>query len=146
LANSTPNLDLDKAFTGSLFTSDFLTSAIVSNSDWKALSETEVDQFQAALLKVFKAFPMPENNKKVENESTTEKELIWPILDLLGWTHSLTQQNLSTTGRVDVPDGLLFANEAAKIQALTHAEEWKRYEHGTAIVEAKRWYRPVDCR
>jgi hypothetical protein len=136
-------MNLDQAFTGSLFTSDFLTSAITTNSDWKTLSEAEVDSFDADLRKIFAAFPMGDK-KKVENESTTEKELIWPILDRLGWHHVLPQQNLSQSGRLDVPDGLLFANEAAKAQANTHPEEYNRYQHGIAIVEAKRWNRPLD--
>ena len=55
--------------------------------------------------------------------SQTEDDLIWPVLARLGWTASLRQQNLSAYGRVDVPDGLLFADEAAKDQANGFAEE-----------------------
>ena len=39
------------------------------------------------------------------NESQTENDLIWPVLERLGWTASLQQQDLSATGREDVPDG-----------------------------------------
>ena len=72
--------------------------------------------------------------------------MIWPVLARLGWTASLRQQNLSAYGRVDVPDGLLFADEAAKGQANGFAEEWRRYELGLAVVESKRWQRPLDRR
>ena len=46
----------------------------------------------------------------------------------------------------DVPDGLLFADDAAKAHANGYAEEWRRYAFGLAIVESKRWARPLDSR
>ena len=39
---------------------------------------------------------------------------------------------------------LLFADEAAKGRANGLAQEWRRYEHGLAVVESKRWLRPLD--
>ena len=80
------------------------------------------------------------------NESQTEDDLIWPVLTQLGWTASLRQQNLSAHGREDVPDGLLFRDAAAKDRANGFTEEWKRYEFGLAVVESKRWGRPLDRR
>lgn len=62
----------------------------------------------------------------------------------LRWTQSLRQQNLAARGRDDVPDGLLFADAAAKAEANAFPEEWKRYGFGLAIVESKRWQRPLD--
>jgi hypothetical protein len=44
------------------------------------------------------------------------------------------------------PDGLLFRNDAAKAQANKTPEEWRRYEFGLAVVESKRWRRPLDRR
>jgi len=73
------------------------------------------------------------------NEATTEDELIWPVLQCLGWRDVLRQQRLSSRGREDVPDGVLFADGAAKAKALEQEEEWRRYGHGVALVEAKRW-------
>lgn len=67
-------------------------------------------------------------------------------LVLLGWTDSLRQQNLTTKGRQDVPDGLLFAEANTKDRAIEHQDEWKRYEFGAAIIESKRWNRPLDRR
>ena len=64
----------------------------------------------------------------------------------LGWKASLRQQNLSAQGREDVPDGLLFTDAAAKDRANGFTEEWKRYEFGLAVVESKRWLRPLDRR
>ena len=80
------------------------------------------------------------------NEARTEDDLIWPILKELGWDQFMRQQNLTAKGRDDVPDGLLFADDKAKVQADTFPEEWKRYKFGLAIVESKRWKRPLDRR
>ena len=49
-------------------------------------------------------------------------------------------------GREDVPDGLLFADDAAKERANGLDEDWRRYVHGLAVVESKRWLRPLDRR
>jgi hypothetical protein len=75
-----------------------------------------------------------------------EDDLIWSVLSRLGWTESLRQQNLAPRGREDVPDGLLFGDSAAKSRANAFPEEWRRYEFGLAVVESKRWRRPLDRR
>ena len=45
-----------------------------------------------------------------------------------------------------MPDGLLFGDGAAKSRANASPEEWRRYEFGLAVVESKRWRRPLDRR
>jgi hypothetical protein len=127
---------------GSLFSSDFLTDTIRSLSDWGALTDDGLDVFAARLHALAAAFPV----SQAPNESQTEDDLIWPVLTALGWTDSLRQQNLSPKGREDVPDGLLFENAEAKTRANAHPEEWKRYEFARAVVESKRWGRPLDRR
>ena len=135
-------MSLDIAFQGSLFASDFLRDAITRSPDWQELDDASLEELEAALRAIFDRFPAAAS----PNESQTENDLIWPVLVWLGWTASLRQQNLSAYGRVDVPDGLLFADEAAKGQANGFAEEWRRYELGLAVVESKRWLRPLDRR
>lgn len=127
---------------GSLFTSDFLTETIQGVSEWSALDDVDLNQFSASLRAVFDRFPI----SQTPNESQTEDDLIWPILEELGWTESLRQQNLSPRGREDVPDGLLFESTETKAKANSFPEEWKRYEFGRAVVESKRWARPLDRR
>ncbi|WP_298352964.1 hypothetical protein [Rhodoblastus sp.] len=95
---------------------------------------------RTGLSEIFAKFPAAKN----PNEAQTEDDLIWPVLQALGWSQCLRQQNLAAVGRDDVPDGLLFADEAAKARANSFREEWKRYEIGVAIVESKRWARPLD--
>ena len=127
---------------GSLFTSDFLTETIRSVSEWSAFADADLDRFGNAIRAIFDCFPI----SQTPNESQTEDDLIWPILEALGWTESLRQQNLSPKGREDVPDGLLFESAEMKARANGFPEEWKRYEFGRAIVESKRWARPLDRR
>lgn len=127
---------------GSLFTSDFLTESIQDVSEWNTLGDADLEKFDERIRGHFDSFPI----SQTPNESQTEDDLIWPILEALGWTESLRQQNLSPKGREDVPDGLLFESTEAKARANGFPEEWKRYEFGRAVVESKRWARPLDRR
>jgi len=110
--------------------------------EWTDLDGTQIDTLETQLKKAFADFPID----KSRNESQTEDDLIWPILNAFGWTDSLRQQNLSPRGREDVPDGLLFEDAETKARANAHPEEWKRYEFGRVVVESKRWGRPLDRR
>ena len=135
-------MSIENIFQGSLFAHDFLSESIVELADWETLDTQWLRNLESALQTIFDQFP----TTKSPNESQTEDDLIWLILKQLGWAASLRQQNLSTHGREDVPDGLLFADQAVKDQANEFAEEWKRYEFGLAVVESKRWQRPLDRR
>jgi hypothetical protein len=99
-----------------------------------------VNALRAQLQRIAAAFPQSHRT----NESQTEDDFIWPVLTALGWTESLRQQNLTVAGRDDVPDGLLFADTAAKAAANAHQDQYRRYAHGLAVVESKRWARPLD--
>ena len=131
-----------RPFRGSLFAEDFLRESIVDLPDWQDFDELMLDAVDSTLRDIFAHFPADLS----PNESQTEDDLIWPVLRQLGWTANLRQQNLSAHGREAVPDGLLFADNAAKQRANAFAEEWKRYQHGLAIAESKRWLRPLDRR
>ncbi|WFE75910.1 Eco57I restriction-modification methylase domain-containing protein [Roseinatronobacter sp. S2] len=127
---------------GSLFTSDFLTESIQTVSEWADIDPASLEAFKSRLQHLFDKFP----TDQTPNESQTEDDLIWPILEVLGWTDSLRQQNLSPKGREDVPDGLMFESTEVKAKANGFPEEWKRYGFGRAVVESKRWGRPLDRR
>ena len=134
--------NVGETFQGSLFSGDLLSETIAGSADWLALDDAALDDFEASFRAVFDRFPTADS----PNESQTEDDLIQPVLQHLGWNASLRQQNLTPRGREDVPDGLLFADDAAKDRANGLAEEWKRYELGLAMVESKRWLRPLDRR
>jgi hypothetical protein len=78
------------------------------------------------------------------NEGVTEKDLIYPVLAALGWSDVLVQQQVSARRRDDIPDALLFADADHKAAAGKEKEPANRYRHGLAVVEAKRWLRPLD--
>ncbi len=122
---------------GALFTQDYLEEGITQTQAWAAIDAAALRERLAAILAGFSHATSP-------NEATTEGDLVWPVLEALGWGDYLTQQNLSEKGRVDVPDGLLFIDAEAKAKANAYAEEWRRYECGAAIVESKRWGRALD--
>jgi len=122
---------------GSLFSQDYLVEGIKRSS---AYNDVDVAMVRERLETLLDAFP----HATRPNEATTESDLVWPVLEALGWSSWLTQQNLSPRGRDNVPDGLLFIDDTAKGRANEHAEEWKRYDFGAAIVESKRWARPLD--
>ena len=141
MTQNDPRTRFENPFPGSLFANDFLCEAISDLDEWKEFTDSELDDLETALREIFEPFP----TNGSPNESQTEDDLIWPVLRCLGWTASLRQQNLSERGRQDVPDGLLFEDETKKAHA-NGFPEWKRYEFGLAIVESKRWERPLDRR
>ncbi len=126
---------------GQLFSTDFLLRGIRETDAWNAVSDSALDEFIARL----RAHYAPFAAGSTLNEAQTEDELIAPVLDLLGWEDAwISQVNLSISGREDVPDYLLFAEPAAKRRALSVKSDDARVRHGVALLEAKRWLRPLD--
>jgi hypothetical protein len=117
-----------------LFSLDFLNEAIRNLPEWKAIDDDAVIAFRDDLTSILSRFP----TDKSPNESQTEDDLIWPVLQRLGWTASLRQQNLAAKGRDDVPDGILFADDDAKARANAHAAQLKDRA-------AKSWLRQRRC-
>ena len=124
---------------GQLFTSDFLREGIRETPGWND-AETAFVSFRAAIHKLFSGL----STHAGLNEAQTEDEVILPVLAALGWTDHLRQQTANRRGRLDVPDMLLFASPQAKQVALADHQADRRYRHGRAILEAKRWARPLD--
>ncbi|MBZ0149526.1 MAG: hypothetical protein K8F62_18585, partial [Pseudorhodoplanes sp.] len=125
---------------GNLFTRDYLLEGIERTEQWKTLSENSVAALKLRLSTIAEKF------LKIAkpNEAETEKDFIYPVLEALGWTDYQVQQILSQKGRKQVPDALLFADAATKSLAVSEAQQWKRFQHGLAVLEAKRWQRALD--
>ncbi len=124
---------------GGLFTRDWLCEGIRETPEWQALSDETIDTARDAIrarLDTLLARRRP-------SEADTENDLIWPLLDVLGWHYRSIQQNMSVRGRSDVPDALLFADATADAAA-RGLDPWQRFRHGAALVEAKKWNRPLD--
>jgi hypothetical protein len=126
---------------GQLFTQDFLRHGIRETPPYQALSDAAATAFEARLRAVFAGLAAD----TVMNEAQTEQLVIERVLMELGWADDyLPQVNLSGKRREDVPDILLFADAAAKQRALDEKHDDRRYRHGLALLEAKRWLRPLD--
>ena len=126
---------------GQLFTQDFLRRGICETSPYQALDNSTFDRFRAALRLIFQSLHAGSNR----NEAQTEQAVIEPVLIELGWHGLFTRQvNMSVKGREDVPDLLLYADAGQAAAADAEHDEHRRYRHGIAVLEAKRWMRPLD--
>ncbi|WP_291847491.1 Eco57I restriction-modification methylase domain-containing protein [Bradyrhizobium sp.] len=125
---------------GNLFTRDYLLEAVVRSEQWTSLDDSEFLRIKEQLRVLVTAFAKNAN----PNEAETERDVIYPVLSTLGWTDISVQPNLSTKGRKQVPDALLLADDKAKAKAVAEPEQWKRFQHGLAVLEAKRWDRSLD--
>ncbi|MFZ3142165.1 Eco57I restriction-modification methylase domain-containing protein [Polaromonas sp.] len=126
---------------GQLFTQDFLTRGVLETPPCQGLSEPAFAGFADALRGIFKGL----DGASTINEAQTEQLVINKVLAELGWADdTLPQVNADPKGREAVPDCLLFASSQAKAAALAESRDDRRYRHGLAILEAKRWLRPLD--
>ena len=125
---------------GNLFTRDYLLEAIVRSDRWKSLDDQEFLKTKERLASLLNTFAKNAN----PNEAETERDVIYPVLSTLGWTDISVQPNLSPKGRKQVPDALLLADDKAKAKAVAEPEQWKRFQYGLAVLEAKRWDRSLD--
>ena len=126
---------------GQLFTQDFLLHGIRDTPPYQSLDDAALGRFRSALQTVFE----PLRADSTLNEAQTEQLVIERVLAELGWGNDyLPQVNLSGKRREDVPDILLFADAMALQAARAEARDDRRYRHGLAILEAKRWMRALD--
>ena len=126
---------------GQLFSQDFLTRGVLETPPHQALDASAFAAFDSALRRVYAGL----DASSTLNEAQTESEIINKVLVELGWRDDfLPQVNLSGKRREDVPDCLLFSDHTKKTAALAEHKDDRRYRHGLAILEAKRWLRPLD--
>lgn len=124
---------------GTLFTIDFLNEGIRSTQAWADVADEDVAQFAARCRSLLSGFAA----RRDPIEAETESDLIWPVVEAIGWADWLPQQKLSAKGREDIPDGLLFGSPPDKERAAGQPP-LQRLEHALCVVEAKRWGRVLD--
>lgn len=124
---------------GGLFTRDWLTQGILESVQWRGLTDVAVDHARKQIGELLTSL----TKRKAPVEAETEEKLVYPVLRLLGWDHISVQQRMDVRGRNDVPDALLFPDADADAAA-AGLDPWQRFRHGAALVEAKRWNRPLD--
>ena len=126
---------------GLLFSQDFLCDGIRETRAWKSQDAAAISELGTTWKSYFEPFSIG----STPNEAVTEDEIILKVLSSLGWADSyLRQQTATQNRREDVPDMLLFADVAHKQKALREKKDDKRYPHGIAILESKRWLRALD--
>ena len=126
---------------GQLFTQDFLLRGVLQTPPDADLTPPVFEAFYSALQGIFAGL----DGQSTINEAQTEQLVINKVLHALGWgDDTLPQVNADPKGREAVPDCLLFASSQQKALAVLEAKDDRRYRHGLAILEAKRWLRPLD--
>ena len=126
---------------GGLLTRNFLIEGISTTAQWSAIDSGAIAEIKARAGDLFTKLLTIKN----PNEAVTEKDLIYPLLSAIGWDDLVhVQPNASVKGRKDVPDALLFADDTAHSRARSESDDWKRFQHGLCLVEAKRWGRVLD--
>jgi hypothetical protein len=127
---------------GQLFSEHFLVEGIRTTDAYRQLAEDRVflRDLLSRLQEAFDRFLV----QAFPDEAQTEQDLIFRILEALGWNRDLwqVQPRAARKGRSDVPDMLLFPDSDAKANALAESQD-KRFRYGVAIVENKRWDRPL---
>ena len=133
---------LELTMPGQLFTEYFLTDGIKQTAEWQETVQ-HPDVLQGLRDAVANKFEKIDLFDKPQ-EAETEQELILPVLEILGWGDHLPQQ--SATGGEDVPDNLLFRDEAAKNQAAGESSASAKFRHATVVQESKRHGLALDER
>ncbi len=128
--------------TGQLFKQYFLTDGIRETPEWQESVKNEevLTRFIHDITTCFDNFSHFSN----PNEAVTEKELIRPVLEALGWTDYLPQQG--STRNEDIPDHLLFADGEAMKRAVSRTNSKERYRDAFVVQESKRFTRFLDNR
>ncbi|MCC7284021.1 MAG: restriction endonuclease, partial [Acetobacteraceae bacterium] len=98
-----------------------------------------VDAFADRLRAIYAPFP----TALKPSEATTEQDLIFPILEALGWEF-LTQVAAGAGKERDKPDALLFASPDAKARASAKRREPERYPFAAVVAEHKAWRIDLD--
>ena len=127
---------------GRLFTEYFLTEGIRETPEWRASLDDPAafDAFRDGLRARHDALSAAAS----PNESTTEQDLIRPVLELLGWADNLPQQGADRNE--DIPDHLLFADADAKDRAVQRPAPADRYRDALVVQESKRFGLSLDDR
>lgn len=128
--------------TGQLFKQYFLTDGIRETPEWwTSVKNAEVfTRFIQDITTCFDNFSDFSN----PNEAVTEKDLICPVLEALGWTNYLPQQGAARNE--DIPDHLLFADAEAMKRAVARSAPHDRYKDALSVQESKRFARSLDSR
>jgi SAM-dependent methyltransferase len=123
---------------GALFPQDFLANGIRDLPEWKSFDDAALDKLAAVLAERLPAF----QGSGPFEEATTEAQLIFPVLDALGWG-CLPQQKMDQR-RENIPDALLFGSPEAARAAMGRRRPAERFAAARVVAESKAWDTPLD--
>jgi hypothetical protein len=123
---------------GNLFTHYFLCEGVRQTPEYQQSD----DQSLSAMLQELRKCYLALRSVQAPDEADTEDNLIKPILEKLGFHYS--RQKTPQQSARDRPDFLLFADAESKRKAQQDTAHY--YQYGVAILEAKRFERPLDRR
>jgi hypothetical protein len=123
---------------GNLFTYYFLCEGVRQTPEYQQSD----DQSLSAMLQELRKCYLALRSVQAPDEADTEDNLIKPILEKLGFHYS--RQKTPQQSARDRPDFLLFADAESKRKA--QQDTAHHYQYGVAILEAKRFERPLDRR
>ncbi|MCS6937540.1 MAG: hypothetical protein NZV61_08355 [Candidatus Bipolaricaulota bacterium] len=130
---------LESVVQGSLFTHYFLSEGVQQTPEYQQSDA----QALTALLEEFQERYCTLHAAQAPDEADTEDDLIEPILDRLGF-QARSRQKTPRQAASDRPDFLLFPDAESKRRA--QRDRSNQYQYGVAILEAKRFGRPLDSR
>ena len=127
---------------GQLFTDYYLTEGIRDTDEWKhsVSSPGDFEGFSSGVRERYESF----TGYSQPNEAVTERDLIEPVLRLLGWSDYLPQQG--SARNEDIPDLLLFPDAGAKERAVAREVADQRYIDAVTVGESKRLGLALDAR
>ena len=127
---------------GHLFTDYFLTDGIRDTDEWResVSSGEEFSEFRESIRERYGEVRLYHE----PNESLTEDDLIFPVLELLGWADTLPHQG--TLEGEDIPDLLLFSDPESRRRAASSPDVQQRYRDAVAVGEHKRFGLALDAR
>ena len=128
--------------TGQLLKQYFLTDGIRQTPEWRDAVK-HADAFTGFIHDITTCFDNFSHSSN-PNEAVTEKELICPVLEALGWADYLPQQGAARNE--DIPDHLLFSDPEAKRKASARKHPQDRFQDALVVLESKRVGRSLDNR
>ena len=126
------------AVSHSLWSDELLERLLVEQPEYQELTNNPAPlrEFQEAVTPLLAKYAQ----QGQPNEAVTREEVILPLLRVLGWSETTTEQSITPA---DTPDRMLFADETA--HALADRSEAPVLQ-AIGLVESKPWRRGLDAR
>lgn len=120
-----------------LFSDYYLDNRVQQRPEWKAI-DAEIGTKLKGIAVTWETF-----TPQGDNETQTEREWIWPVLEALGHTFNV-QVSVRTSHGTRTPDYIFYADEVTRQTAKGGVVEEQDLRDALAVGDAKAWDRPLD--